>query len=65
MSQLTIALTKGRILQETLPLLAAAGIEPLEDISKAANLPSRPARRKCAVDFARQRCAYLCGIWRG
>ncbi|WP_188149994.1 ATP phosphoribosyltransferase [Teredinibacter waterburyi] len=38
MSQLTIALTKGRILQETLPLLAAAGIEPLEDISKSRKL---------------------------
>jgi ATP phosphoribosyltransferase len=30
---LTLALTKGRILRETLPLLAQAGIEPLEDIS--------------------------------
>ena len=39
MSQLlTIALTKGRILQETLPLLAAAGIEPAEDISKSRKL---------------------------
>lgn len=38
MSQLTIALTKGRILKETLPLLAAAGIEPLEDISKSRKL---------------------------
>ncbi len=38
MSQLTIALTKGRILQETLPLLAAAGITPLEDISKSRKL---------------------------
>ncbi len=28
---LTIALSKGRILRQTLPLLAAAGIEPLED----------------------------------
>lgn len=28
---LTIALSKGRILDETLPLLAAAGIEPTED----------------------------------
>jgi len=33
-----IALTKGRILKETLPLLAAAGIEPLEDISKSRKL---------------------------
>lgn len=38
MSQLTIALTKGRILNETLPLLAAAGIEPLEDISTSRKL---------------------------
>lgn len=38
MSQLTIALTKGRILKETLPLLAAAGIEPLEDISASRKL---------------------------
>jgi ATP phosphoribosyltransferase len=39
MSQtLTIALTKGRILEETLPLLAAAGIEPLEDMEKSRKL---------------------------
>lgn len=38
MSQLTIALTKGRILKETLPLLAHAGIEPAEDISKSRKL---------------------------
>jgi ATP phosphoribosyltransferase len=35
---LTIALTKGRILKETLPLLAAAGIKPLEDISASRKL---------------------------
>lgn len=35
---LTIALTKGRILRETLPLLAAAGIEPLEDIQQSRRL---------------------------
>ena len=34
----TIALTKGRILKETLPLLAAAGIEPLENIEKSRKL---------------------------
>ena len=28
---LTIALSKGRIFDETLPMLAAAGIEPLEN----------------------------------
>jgi ATP phosphoribosyltransferase len=38
MTQITIALTKGRILKETLPMLAAAGIEPLEDISKSRKL---------------------------
>jgi ATP phosphoribosyltransferase len=39
MSQtLTIALTKGRIMDETLPLLAAAGIQPLEDIDKSRKL---------------------------
>lgn len=36
--QITIALTKGRILQETLPLLALAGIEPAEDISASRKL---------------------------
>lgn len=35
---LTIALTKGRILKETLPLLAAANIEPLEDLEKSRKL---------------------------
>jgi len=32
MTQITLALTKGRILKETLPLLKAAGIVPAEDI---------------------------------
>ncbi|MBW2940236.1 ATP phosphoribosyltransferase [Zhongshania aquimaris] len=34
----TIALTKGRILKETLPLLAEAGIVPAEDISSSRKL---------------------------
>lgn len=38
MEPLTIALTKGRILQETLPLLAEAGIEPAEDIASSRKL---------------------------
>lgn len=38
MSQLTIALTKGRILKETLPLLAEVGIEPSEDIASSRKL---------------------------
>lgn len=35
---ITIALTKGRILKETLPLLARAGIEPAEDIASSRKL---------------------------
>jgi len=35
---LTIALSKGRIFRETLPLLAAAGIEPVEDPEKSRKL---------------------------
>ncbi|WP_339899778.1 ATP phosphoribosyltransferase [uncultured Gilvimarinus sp.] len=35
---ITIALTKGRILEETLPLLAAADILPEEDINKSRKL---------------------------
>jgi len=39
MSQnLIIALSKGRILKETLPLLREAGIEPLEDVSSSRKL---------------------------
>lgn len=38
MTELTIALTKGRILKETLPLLAQVGLEPVEDISKSRKL---------------------------
>lgn len=38
MSQLTIALTKGRILKQTLPLLAAVGIVPDEDIEASRKL---------------------------
>jgi ATP phosphoribosyltransferase len=36
--KITIALTKGRILKETLPLLAGAGIEPLEDVHTSRKL---------------------------
>lgn len=36
--KITIALTKGRLLQETLPLLAQAGIEPLEDVHTSRKL---------------------------
>jgi ATP phosphoribosyltransferase len=36
--QLTIALTKGRILSETLPLLAEAGVSPLESLEESRKL---------------------------
>jgi len=36
--QLILALSKGRILDETLPLLADAGIEPAEDLGKSRKL---------------------------
>ncbi len=36
--RLTIALSKGRILEETIPLLKHAGIEPAEDISSSRKL---------------------------
>jgi len=35
---LTIALSKGRILDQTLPLLAAAGLNPAEDVQKTRKL---------------------------
>ena len=41
---LTIALTKGRILKETLPLLARAGIEPLEDVGSSRKLVFETSR---------------------
>lgn len=36
--ELIIALSKGRILKETLPLLEEAGIRPLEDVTKSRKL---------------------------
>lgn len=38
MSAITIALSKGRIFEETLPLLAAAGIQPAEDPERSRKL---------------------------
>ncbi len=37
-SQLTIALAKGRILDETLPLLSRAGIDPVDDLGSSRKL---------------------------
>jgi ATP phosphoribosyltransferase len=42
-NSLTIALSKGRILEDTLPLLAEAGVEPVDD----------PASRKLILDTTR------------
>ena len=47
-SELVLALSKGRILQETLPLLARAGIEPSGDLNSSRKLmidTSRPGLR--------------------
>ena len=49
--QVIIALTKGRILKETLPLLAAAGIEALEDISKSRKLILQPISGYSSVSY--------------
>ena len=38
MTQITIALTKGRILKETLPLLKQIGLKPLEDVFNSRKL---------------------------
>lgn len=43
--KLTIALTKGRILKEALPLLARAGIESLDDIATSRKLVFETNRR--------------------
>lgn len=45
---LTIALSKGRIFDETLPLLAAAGIEPLENPESSRKLVIGTNLPRCA-----------------
>ncbi|ROR29775.1 ATP phosphoribosyltransferase [Inmirania thermothiophila] len=55
MQALTIALAKGRILREALPLLAAAGIEPAEDLARSRRLiveTTRPGVRLVVVRAA-------------
>jgi ATP phosphoribosyltransferase len=42
---ITLALSKGRIFDETLPLLAAAGIRPLDDPGASRKLVLRTSRR--------------------
>ena len=51
-TDITLALSKGRILTETLPLLAEAGIEPAEEISSSRKLvfaSTRPGVRLMVV----------------
>jgi hypothetical protein len=48
MNGITIALSKGRIFEETLPLLAAAGIVPAEDPEKSRKLIIATSRPMCA-----------------
>lgn len=36
--KITLALTKGRVLKDTLPLLAEVGLQPLEDVSSSRKL---------------------------
>ncbi len=43
-AELTIALSKGRILKESLPLLAHAGIEPVDDLATSRKLILSPSR---------------------
>jgi len=53
MSTLTIALSKGRIFDETLPLLAAAGIVPAEDPETSRKLILPTSRADVAVVIVR------------
>ncbi len=62
---ITIALSKGRIFEETLPLLNAAGITALEDPESSRKLILATNRADVRSDHrARQRCADLCAIRR-
>ncbi len=50
---ITLALSKGRIFDETLPLLAAAGIRPLDDPDASRKLILRTSRRDLRVLIVR------------
>ena len=53
MSKLTLALSKGRIFEETLPLLAAAGIVPAEDPETSRKLVIATSRPDVTVLIVR------------
>jgi ATP phosphoribosyltransferase len=61
-AMITLALSKGRIFDETLPLLKAAGIEVLEDpeTSRKLILANQPARRAGACWCAPPMCPPTC-----
>ena len=48
---LTLALNKGRILDEVLPLLATAGLDPLED----------PRQPKANLRNPQSQASFVCG----
>ena len=50
---ITLALSKGRIFDETLPLLAAAGIRPLDDPEASRKLILRTSRRELRLLIVR------------
>jgi hypothetical protein len=56
---ITLALSKGRIFDETLPLLAAAGIEVTEDPETSRKLILATTRPTCGRAGARHRRADL------
>jgi ATP phosphoribosyltransferase len=60
----TIALSKGRIFEETVPLLAAAGIEVTEDVEKSRKLIFDTNRPMCAWCWCVHRRARLRAIRR-
>ena len=52
---ITLALSKGRILEETLPLLRAAGIELLEDPERSRKLIIDTSRAEIGRASCRER----------
>ena len=65
MSQITIALSKGRIFEETLPLLQGGRHRPREDPETSRKLIIATNRTRCAPHHrARHRCADLCAVRR-
>ena len=61
---ITLALSKGRIFEETLPLLGAAGIEVLEDPEKSRKLilATNPSLEGDATAMYIERAARTAGV---